>query len=90
MATEKPSKEYPFVYVGEDHAAFRSKRAAVRDIKRRWAAQDEAERNAYYIARVETFVEPEYDFDATATKVDNGELDPDMAPPGSKKPAGAE
>jgi hypothetical protein len=77
MATEKPSQEFPFVYVSEDHLAFRTKKAAVRDIKKRWAAQDEAERKAFYIANVETLVEPEYDFKAIGSKLD-GTADPDV------------
>jgi hypothetical protein len=64
-----PSREYPFVLVGEDAPAFRDHRSAVRELKRRWAAQEPADRVGHFVARVETYVEPDYEVEAEETPV---------------------
>jgi hypothetical protein len=66
------SREYPFVLVSEDALAFRDHRSAVRELKRRWAAQEPADRVGHFVARVETYVEPDYGVEAEETPV-NGD-----------------
>ena len=67
-----PSREYPFVLVSEDAPAFRDHRSAVRELKRRWAAQEPADRVGHFVAKVETYVEPDYEVEAEETPV-NGD-----------------
>ena len=67
-----PSREYPFVLVSEDAPAFRDHRSAVRELKRQWAAQEPADRVGHFVAKVETYVEPDYEVKAEETPV-NGD-----------------
>ena len=60
MAAGTPSCEFPYVLIPEDYHAFRDKKAAERDAKRRWASQDPAQRNAFYFAKVISIFEPDY------------------------------
>ena len=61
---QAPSADYPIILVPEDSHAFRDNQSAKRELKRQWAAQRPAERVGYFIARVESFVEPDYEVDA--------------------------
>jgi hypothetical protein len=73
MSIQKtPSREYPFVLVSEDALAFSDQRSAIRELKRRWAAQEPADRAGHFVAKVETYVEPDYEVDAEETPV-NGD-----------------
>jgi hypothetical protein len=67
-----PSGEYSFVLVSEDAHAFRDHRSAVRELKRQWAAQEPADRVGHFVARVATYVEPDYEVEAEETPV-NGD-----------------
>jgi hypothetical protein len=69
MPTGTPSKEYPYVLVPEDHPAFRNKKAAIRNAKKNWAAQEPAERIGYFIAKVESFIEPDYGIEVAETPI---------------------
>jgi len=71
-----PSGDYPFVLVREDLLAFRDHSSALRELKKQWAAQAPGARVSYFIARVETYVEPDYEVEAHETPVGGG------SPPG--------
>jgi hypothetical protein len=75
MAAGTPSKEYPYILVPEDHPAFRNKKAAIRDAKKRWAAQEPAERIGHFIAKVESYLEPDYEIKFTDTPISQMEED---------------
>jgi hypothetical protein len=60
----EPSGNYPFILVPEDSRAFHDHASAIRELKKHWAAQNPAQRIGYFIARVETFVEPDYEVEA--------------------------
>jgi hypothetical protein len=64
-----PSWDYPFVLVSEDWPAHRDHASAIRALKKKWAAEEKAERVGYFIARVETYVEPDYEFQTCETPV---------------------
>jgi hypothetical protein len=69
MPTGTPSNEYRYVLVPEDHPAFRNKKAAIRNAKKNWAAQQPAERIGYFIAKVESFIEPDYGIKVIETPI---------------------
>jgi hypothetical protein len=71
------SREYPFVLVSEDSLAFRDHPSAVRELKRRWAAQEPADRVGHFVAKVETYVEPDYGVEAKETPVNGDGKDGD-------------
>ena len=71
----EPSGNYPFILVPEDSRAFPDHPSAIRELRKRWAAQEPAERIGYFIARVESFVEPDYEVGAHVEPV------PVLAPP---------
>ena len=64
-----PSWDYPFVLVSEECPAYRDHASAIRELKKKWAAQEKAERVGYFIARVETYVEPDYEVRACEAPV---------------------
>jgi hypothetical protein len=57
----EPSGNYPIILVPEDSRAFPDHRSAIRELRKQWAAQAPADRTGYFIARVESFVEPDYE-----------------------------
>jgi hypothetical protein len=65
-----PSDEFPFVLVPEDTPAFRDRRSAIRELKKTWAAERAADRVGYFIARVESFVEADYEVQANETPIE--------------------
>jgi hypothetical protein len=64
-----------YILVPEDHPAFRNKKAAIRDAKKRWAAQEPAERIGHFIAKVESYLEPDYEIKFTDTPISQMEED---------------
>jgi uncharacterized membrane protein YgcG len=64
-----PSHDYPIILVSEDTQAFRDHPSAIRELKKRWAAQEPAKRVGYFIAEVKTYVEADYDVKAAETDV---------------------
>jgi hypothetical protein len=70
MARGEPSREYPYVFVPDDFDAFSSKEAAIREAKRRWAAQQPAQRTGFFIAKILSYVEPDYEIDHEETLID--------------------
>jgi hypothetical protein len=70
MATGTPSREYAFVVISEDDTAYRSKEDAERGLKRKWAPQAPGERVGYFIAKIVSYFEPEYDFEVHETPMD--------------------
>ena len=69
MAAGTPSKDYQFVLIREDFDAFRSKAAAVKEVKRKWANQEPRERVGWFVAKVETYYEPDYEIKADPTAI---------------------
>jgi hypothetical protein len=67
-----PSADYPFILVPEDSLAFRDHPSAIRELTKQWAAQQPANRIGYFIARVESYVEADYEVEATETAVGDG------------------
>ena len=55
MAVGKPSKDYQYVLIPEDFDAFRSKAAAIRQLKRQWANQEVGQRVGWFIAKVQFY-----------------------------------
>jgi hypothetical protein len=64
-----PSQENPWIVVSEDHPAFRNESAAIRHIKKQWAAQSPAERDRHVLAKIQQFVDPDYDVKVIETPV---------------------
>jgi hypothetical protein len=64
-----PSEDYPIILVPEDSTAYRDHASAIRELKRIWAAQAPADRVGYFIARVKSYVEADYEVDAYETPI---------------------
>ena len=67
-----PSGDYPIILVPEDSLAFRDHPSAIRELKKQWAAQQPAQRVGYFIAKVESYVEADYQVQANETPVGGG------------------
>jgi hypothetical protein len=67
-----PSDGYLFILVSEDTQAFSDEKSAIRELKKRWAAQHPAERVGYFIGKVEKYVEPDYAVKFSVTPVGAG------------------
>ena len=59
MASGKVSREYPFVLIREECDAFSTKAEAIKQAERQWTATHPSHRVAYYIAKAESYIEPE-------------------------------
>jgi hypothetical protein len=73
MAVGKPSKDYQYVLIPEDFDAFRSKAAAIRQLKRQWANQEVGQRVGWFIAKVEFYEEPDYEIKSEETPIEQVE-----------------
>ena len=71
--TGTPSKEYPWIVISEEHPAFKDKKAAIRHVKREWAAQSAAQRDRHVLAQIQEFIDPDYDIKVIETPVNDGE-----------------
>jgi hypothetical protein len=74
MSAGTPSEDYQYVLIDEDHAAFRDPQAAKREANRRYAAQTPAQRGVWYIAKVTSYVEPDYGLTSKELSLSGKEL----------------
>jgi hypothetical protein len=59
MASGKVSKEYPCVLIREECDAFSTKKEAIKQAERQWTATHPHHRVPYYVAKAESYIEPE-------------------------------
>ena len=59
--------------ISEEHPAFKDKKAAIRHVKREWAAQSAAQRDRHVLAKIHEFIDPDYDVKVIETPFNDGE-----------------
>ena len=67
--TGTPSRENPWIVVSENHPAFKNKKAAIRHVKKEWAAQSAAQRDRHVLAKINEFIDSDYDVKVIETPV---------------------
>jgi hypothetical protein len=59
MAAGEPSEDYQWLLIPDEFDAFRTKEAAVKEAKRRWANQQPGERAGWFTAKIQSYLEPD-------------------------------
>lgn len=72
MAAGEPSEDYQWVLIPDEFDAFRTKEAAVKEAKRRWANQQPGERAGWFTAKIQSYLEPDYEIDVDETPIGGG------------------
>ena len=72
MASGKVSQQYRWVLIREECDAFSTKEEAIKQAKRQWTATHPHHRVPYYVAKAESYIEPEGHVKACETKLPVG------------------